>query len=393
LGLLPINVLNVVRHPIGGIRNYLRYTYSQLDPSVYRATVLTVDRPEAKLLPAGMAPLPVELVTVPTDKAFYRLWSKARELRRTQEFHVVHSQGSTAGLVMALASRRAAPLHVLTLHETFRESQFEGAAGRAKQQIMAVLLGRVDTIVVVSQDALDNLKKFIPLSSAALDKVQLIRNGIAVETLVREAQASGNDPLLPGLPPGTPVLGYVGRFMPEKGFDVLIEAVRIIKSRNPEARPPFKVLAVNDGAFVEEYRRRIASLELADWFEFTGFRSSVAGVLTKLDAVVMPSLREAGPLVAMEAMVLGCVLIASDCVGLRELVAGTPALSSTAGDATSLADAIGRFLAARAGHRAEAQAYMPAARRAFDASVTARRLTEIFDRGLRGRSGLASRLV
>ena len=390
---MPTHVLNVVRHPIGGIRNYLRYTYSQLDPSVYRATVLTVDRPEAKLLPGGMAPLQVELVTVPPARAFYGLWSKLRELRRTKPFDIVHSQGSTAALVTSLSGWRAAPWHVVTLHETFRESQFEGAAGIAKRHAVGRLLGRADAIIVVTGDALENLKKFIPLSASAMKKVELVPHGIAVDMLVREAEAGGTAPLVESeLPEGTLVLGYVGRFMPEKGFDVLIDAVALLKARLGAARPPFKIVAVNDGAFVEEYRRKVAALELADWFAFTGFRSSVAGVLTQLDAVIMPSLREAAGLVAMEALVLGCVLIASDCIGLREITVGTPAISTTAGDPASLAAAIERFVASRETHQAEARAYMHTARRNFDVAVTARRLMEIFDRGLREKPRLASSL-
>jgi glycosyltransferase involved in cell wall biosynthesis len=389
---LPINVLNVVRHPIGGIRNYLGYTYSQLDPSVYRATVLTVDRPEAKLLPAGMAPLAVDLVTVPQDKAFYRLWLKVRELRRTQEFHIIHSQGSTAALVTSLSGWRAAPWHVVTLHETFRDSQFEGAAGNVKRHAVGRLLGRADAIIVVTEDALENLKKFIPLSASAMKKVELVRHGIAVDTLVREAEADAAPLVESELPAGTLVLGYVGRFMPEKGFDVLIDAVALLKARLGAARPPFKIVAVNDGAFVEEYRRKVADFGLADWFTFTAFRASVAGVLTQLDAVIMPSLREAAGLVAMEALVLGCVLIASDCIGLREITVDTPAISTKAGDPASLAAAIERFVASRETYQAEARAYTDTARRNFDVAVTARRLVEIFDRGLRDKPRLASSL-
>ena len=102
---MPINVLNVVRHPIGGIRNYLRYTYSQFDPTVYRTTILTVDRPEAKLLPEGMAPLPVELVTVPPAKAFYGLWSALRRLRRSASFDIVQAAPSTWGYVESINNR------------------------------------------------------------------------------------------------------------------------------------------------------------------------------------------------------------------------------------------------------------------------------------------------
>jgi glycosyltransferase involved in cell wall biosynthesis len=386
----PINVLNVVRYPIGGIRNYLRYTYSKLDPALYRTTIVTVERPEAHLLPAGMAPLPVDLRTVPESGSFVRLAWRVRRLLHDRTYQIVHSQGMTAGVVTALSNRSRERPHVLTLHETFRREQFEGPLGALKQRVLALVMARVDSIIVVSRDAFDNLRQFIPLSAETLARVEVIRNGVSVDTLVNEANTSGGGLRgRLGVDTGTPLLGYVGRFMPEKGFDVLIEAVDLLRRREATV-PAFKVVAVNDGAFVREYQQRITDRGLLSWFLFTGFQSSVAGTLTELDAVIMPSLREAGPLVPMEAMVLGCPVIASDCVGLRELTAGTPAIQSVAGDAASLADAIARFLGASAAHKARALDYVSTARQTFDSSVAAGMLTALFTRGLQARSRVVS---
>jgi glycosyltransferase involved in cell wall biosynthesis len=177
------------------------------------------------------------------------------------------------------------------------------------------------------------------------------------------------------------LLGYVGRFMPEKGFDVLIEAVRRLAG-SVEALPPFLIVAINDGAFVREYRERVAQLGLGAYFRFAGFQRSAAGTLTELDAVVVPSRREACPLVAMEAMVLGCPVIASDCIGLREVTAGTPALQCRADDPASLAGAIRRFVGERQAMAQRARGFVQTAREAFDASNAAGRLTVSFERAL-----------
>jgi glycosyltransferase involved in cell wall biosynthesis len=138
---------------------------------------------------------------------------------------------------------------------------------------------------------------------------------------------------------------------------------------------------------VREYRKQAEDLGLQDIFLFTGFQPSAAGTLTELDAVIMPSRREACPLVAMEAMVLGCPLIASDCLGLRELTRGTPSLTSMAGDAPSLAAAIEQFIRHRDRLRADAAAFVATARRSFDSGVATGRLADIFDTALvsRGR--------
>jgi glycosyltransferase involved in cell wall biosynthesis len=173
--------------------------------------------------------------------------------------------------------------------------------------------------------------------------------------------------------------------MPEKGFDVLLDAVRRLIADGRPA-PPFRVIAVSDGAFVREYRQQVSEWGLEPYFIFAGFQPSTAGTLVELDALVVPSRREACPLVAMEAMVLGCPLIASDCIGLREVTADAPSLRCIAGDPASLASAIAQFFAGRAAIRARARAHVPSARRSFDSSDAARRLSKVFARALAPRA-------
>jgi glycosyltransferase involved in cell wall biosynthesis len=385
-----LRILNVARYPVGGIRTYLRYTYSRLDPRAYQTTILAAEDKEAHLLPAGLSPMTADLEVVPVRHAVWRLASATDRLLRSRAFALVHSQGTTAAISSAVPASWHRVPHVVTLHETFREEQFTGRLGAAKRLLLAKLLGLADAVICVSDDAKTNLFEHLRLSREAQSKVTVIVNGVAVDMLLREAPATRPDFRRNwSVDNGTAILGYFGRFMPEKGFDVLLDAVRILKEGNREL-PPFVVAAVNDRAFVREYKQRIVELGLESSFFFPGFQASAAGALQELDAVVMPSRREACPLVAMEAMVLGCPLIASDCIGLREVTRGTPALTSVTGDARSLASAIETFLLNRHAHRDAARVYVPRARARFDSSHTVERLSQLFGRVLdahgRGRS-------
>src|SRR5215467_3652637 len=133
---MAIRILNVIRYPIGGIRTYLRYTYSRMNVHEYASTILTVDLPEAQLLPQGMAPLSVELKTVPERQALFRLFWATRQLLQTGAFDLVHSQGSTAALATSACARWYRVPHVVTLHETFQAEQFSGAVGELKRAVM-----------------------------------------------------------------------------------------------------------------------------------------------------------------------------------------------------------------------------------------------------------------
>lgn len=378
----PLRILNLVRFPIGGIRSYLRYTYSRLEAEAYTVTIVAVDDRELGLLPDGMAPVHVDLKVVSKQRPFLRLALAAHREIRDGRFDVVHSQGTTAAVSGAISARWYGVPHVVTLHETFRAEQFAGALGEIKRRLLARFLGLAEAIVVVGEDARKNLFEFIPLTPEAARRVEIIRNGVAVDTLFQESKSSR-----PGLrarwniADDVVLFGFMGRFMPEKGFDVLLEAVHLLKQASADL-PKFLIVAANEGAFVREYRQRIVEAGLEPLFAFAGLQPTAAGMLQELDAVVMPSRREACGLVAMEAIVLGCPLIASDCIGLREVTAGTPAFLSVAGDPSSLAEAMRAFLNRRSEARTSAEAFAPEARDTFDSVHTARSLAALFERTL-----------
>jgi glycosyltransferase involved in cell wall biosynthesis len=377
----PLHILNLVRFPIGGIRSYLRYTYSRLEAESYTVTILAVDDKEVGLLPDSMAPVHVDLKVVSKQRPFLRLLLAAHRLIRTGRYDLVHSQGTTAAVAGAISARWYRVPHVVTLHETFRAEQFAGVFGGTKRRILARILGLADAIVVVGDDARKNLFEYIPLQPDAVRRVETIRNGVAVDALFREGKSRPGLRARWNVPDDVVLFGFMGRFMPEKGFDVLLEAVRLLKDSGA-GLPKFLIVAANEGAFLREYRHQIVEAGLEPLFAFAGLQPSAAGMLQEVDAVVMPSRREACGLVAMEAIVLGCPLIASDCIGLREVTAGTPAFRSVAGDPASLAEAMKLFLHKRSEARATAEAFAPKARDAFDSVHTARSLAALFDRTL-----------
>jgi glycosyltransferase involved in cell wall biosynthesis len=105
-----------------------------------------------------------------------------------------------------------------------------------------------------------------------------------------------------------PVVGAVGRLVPEKGIDVFLVA---------------------------------AALQLGDAVTFTGFRPDAPRVIAGLDLLAVPSRSDGSPLVVCEAMAAGVPVVASDVGGLPHLVEdGRTGLLVRPGDPEDLARAI-----------------------------------------------------
>ncbi|MGB4189380.1 MAG: glycosyltransferase family 4 protein, partial [Syntrophales bacterium] len=140
-----------------------------------------------------------------------------------------------------------------------------------------------------------------------------------------------------------------------------------------------KILAVNDGAYVREYKALIDSKKLTSYFLFHGFVPDVRRILRGIDALVMPSLWEAYGLVAAEALLVGCPVIASDCIGLREVTRNTPALIVRMKDSKSLAAAMRSFMDNQTAIREHTAGYLQKAMARYDSRRTAGQLDALFD--------------
>ena len=130
--------------------------------------------------------------------------------------------------------------------------------------------------------------------------------------LSRILLASPLPPLL-ALPLRTPsrplVLAAFGRFHPQKGFDVLLDAMH----RLPRGK--VRLLIAGTGPDETLLRGRSAGL---DDVEFVGAKTDVAAFLAGCDAVVIPSRWEPYGLVCQEAKAAGKPVIASRVDGLTE---------------------------------------------------------------------------
>jgi glycosyltransferase involved in cell wall biosynthesis len=152
------------------------------------------------------------------------------------------------------------------------------------------------------------------------------------------------------LPRGGPHLVAIGRFSPQKGFALLIEAIAMAAPGLPELH----LTLVGDGELRGEISSLIAQHGLGTRITLAGWQSE-AGVRRALDAataLILPSFAEGLPMVVMEAMANGRPVIATAIAGIPELVTAETGWTVPAGDAEVLAHAIGALAAMPANHLA-----------------------------------------
>ena len=100
-----------------------------------------------------------------------------------------------------------------------------------------------------------------------------------------------------------------------------------------------------------------------------------APLIAGVDCVAMPSRSEAYGLLAAEVMALGVPLLASTCIGLREVTANTPSRTFPPQDPRLLANAIAAEIGDRSQLRAEK--FASEALRRFDFTPSAARIADL----------------
>jgi glycosyltransferase involved in cell wall biosynthesis len=119
---------------------------------------------------------------------------------------------------------------------------------------------------------------------------------------------------------GAPLIfAFVGRFVTLKGLPLILQAAR----RMQDECYKFRLKFIGDGPEQAGLKNLAANLGLSERIEFTGFLAGPAleAALNKIDVVLMPSIwEETAGLSAIEHMMRGRLVIASDIGGLGEVV-------------------------------------------------------------------------
>jgi len=138
------------------------------------------------------------------------------------------------------------------------------------------------------------------------------------------------------------MFAYVGRLVAEKGVTVLLQSAKELV----DAGYSFRLKIIGDGPERSKLENMVNSLGLEGRVNFLGSLTGehLTSELKAAAAVVMPSVwEETAGLSAIEQMMRGGTVIASDIGGLGEVV-GEAGLKFATGDVASLASCLRRLL-------------------------------------------------
>lgn len=200
--------------------------------------------------------------------------------------------------------------------------------GRAWEFLRPIAYRRARAVVVQTRDA-----------SAALGFVRPDRKAVVPNPVI-----SVEEPRTPFKedPWRRPAVVAMGRLVPQKGFDILLQAFGIACGQNPG----WNLAVIGEGPVRDELHRLATSLGIDRQVHFLGRVSRPELILPRADIFVLSSRYEGFPMALCEAMAAGVAVIASDCrSGPRDIIRdGRDGILVPTDDVEALADALDRLM-------------------------------------------------
>ena len=153
------------------------------------------------------------------------------------------------------------------------------------------------------------MKQYLPRNAKPL----IISNGVEI-TSQKECLQQDDYRKVQSIPYGVKLVGYVGRLSPEKGVDVLIDALKIL------GRTDVHLVLAGSGPEQNNLKDQIENLSLTSQVHFVGYEKNVSRVFNIIDVYVQSSRFEGMPISVLEAMVEGCPVVVTNVDGNKEVV-------------------------------------------------------------------------
>lgn len=239
---------------------------------------------------------------------FPSVWALITYLR-TFEPDVVHTHLFHANILTRLIRPFAQIRRLITTAHTKSESWFRMFAYRLTDSLADITTNVCDEAV----------NSFIENKASKPGRIITVYNGISTNLYKCKVSKKNKVRSELGITHGQNIILAVGRLHEQKDYSNFLAAISLITFD----RSKYKVFIAGIGNLYDELQILSNRLGVNDLVRFLGLRHDIPDLMSAADVFVLSSAIEGFPMVVGEAMSSECLVVATDCGGVKEFLGDT----------------------------------------------------------------------
>ena len=300
-------MIKVIELPIdkdmGGLTSYVLQLYRMIDKKEFELTLLSYDDPQN-------FDVNYNVETVSRPYHIIQFYKKMKCLL-SEGKDIIHFHQSYVNIIPILIAKLAGfktiilHTHSSSIDDNRKIIRFLKTGLHKVGRFLLPYL--VDTYIGCSTKASEWM---FPRKCIDSDSYYLLHNAIDLDLYDRNINLGLEVRQKFNIPEDALVVGHIGRFTPVKNHPFIIDIFKEVLKQNPNSY----LFLLGDGVERHKIESLVKSAAISDKVIFMGYVNNTVDIMQAIDIMILPSLFEGLPLIAIESQALGIPILVSDTI-------------------------------------------------------------------------------
>lgn len=245
-----------------------------------------------------------KVILIPPYQKIFKYHKKLKKVLKEGNYKIVHSHVNTLSVFSLWAAKSAGiPVRIAHSHSTTNKKE-------KKKNLLKQVLRPFSKVFATDYMCCSELAGRWQFGNKEYDNgnVYLLNNAIDLEKFKYDEKVRKSKRKELNIDDDTLVIGHIGRFVPVKNHDFLLDIFEKINIKHADSI----LLLAGQGPLEQKIKNKVKKLNLNEKVKFLGQRNDVSELYQAFDVFLLPSLYEGLPVVGIEGQASSLLCYFSD---------------------------------------------------------------------------------